>query len=214
MAAAEENKNFNLMELPLLTADKDRCIEWCKQPNLITAARFVQKLLVDIVRGGEGVLVRLLRLTSPSLAGGSTIEVEWRKVNGCLGEYAGKARNVSLCRLIPATKEPIIQDHILPGTCVMSDLWRAHDCLNDEGFQHFTVNRSLNFVDPDTGAHTQNIENTWWVAKRSLPQTGRSRDMFENYLLEFLWRRHYRTHDGFPFFVFLEHIAEIYRVNN
>ena len=95
MAAAEENKNFNLMELALLTADKDRCIEWCKQPNLITAAKFVQKLLVDIVRGGEGVLVRLLRLTS--LAGGSTIEVEWWKVNGCLGEYAGKARSVSLC---------------------------------------------------------------------------------------------------------------------
>ena len=102
MAAAEENKNFNLMELALLTADKDRC----KQPSLITAARFVQKLLVDIVRGGEGVLVRLLRLTSPSLAGGSTIEVEWWKVNGCLGEYAGKARNVWSCRLIPATKEP------------------------------------------------------------------------------------------------------------
>ena len=106
MAAAEENKNFNMMELALLTADKDRCIEWCKQPNLITAARFVQKLLVDIVRGGEGVLVRLLRLTSPSLAGGSTIEVEWWKFNGCLGEYTGKARNVWSCRLIPATKEP------------------------------------------------------------------------------------------------------------
>ena len=29
MAAAEENKNFNL------TADKDRCIEWCKQHNLL-----------------------------------------------------------------------------------------------------------------------------------------------------------------------------------
>ena len=33
MTAAEENKNFNLMELALLTADKDRCIEWCKQPT-------------------------------------------------------------------------------------------------------------------------------------------------------------------------------------
>ena len=36
MAAAEGNKNFNLMELALLTADKDRCIEWCKQHNLLT----------------------------------------------------------------------------------------------------------------------------------------------------------------------------------
>ena len=132
----------------------------------------------------------------------------------------GNMQGTKECFVVPvnsrdkATLLPIIQDRILPGTCVMSDLWRAYDCLNDEGFQHLTVNHSLNFVDPDTGAHTQNIENTLWVAKRSLPQTGRSRDMFENYLLEFLWRRHYRTHDSFPFFVFLEHIAEIYRVNN
>ena len=133
--------------------------------------------------------------------------------------FGGICRESKECLVVPVNSRdkgtllPTIQDHILPGTCVMSDLWRANDCLNDEGFQHLTVNRSLNVVDPDTGAHTQNIENTWWVAKRSLPQTGRSRDMFENYLLEFLWCRHYRTHDGFPFFVFLEHIAEIYRVN-
>ena len=31
-----------------------------------------------------------------------------------------------------ATPLPIIQDRILPGTCVMSDLWGAYDCQNDE----------------------------------------------------------------------------------
>ena len=143
---------------------------------------------------------------------GRVVEGQW--------VFGGICRETKECFVVPvssrdkATLLPIIQDRILPGTCVMSELWRAYNCLNDEGFQHLTVNHSLNFVDPDTGAHTQNIENTWWVAKRSLPQTGRSRDMFENYLLEFLWCRHYRTHDGFPFFVFLEHITEIYRVNN
>ena len=55
---------------------------------------------------------------------------------------------------------PIIRAHILPGTRVMSDKWKAYDCLQDEGYQQRTVNHSLNFVDPDTGAHTQGIENT------------------------------------------------------
>ena len=55
---------------------------------------------------------------------------------------------------------PIIQAHILPGTCVMSEMQKAYDCLKDEGYTHLTVNYSLNFVDPDTGAHTQRIENT------------------------------------------------------
>ena len=41
----------------------------------------------------------------------------------------------------------------------MSDMWKAYDCLKDEGYTHLTVNHSLNF-DPDTGAHTQRIENT------------------------------------------------------
>ena len=57
---------------------------------------------------------------------------------------------------------PIIRAHILPGTCVMSDMWKAYDCIKDEGCTHLTVNHSLNFVDPDTGANTKRIENTWW----------------------------------------------------
>ena len=57
---------------------------------------------------------------------------------------------------------PIIRAHILPGTCVMSDMWKAYDCQKDEGYTHLAVNHSLNFVDPDTGAHTERNENTWW----------------------------------------------------
>ena len=51
----------------------------------------------------------------------------------------------------------------------------AYDCLKDEGYTHLTVNDSLNFVDLDTGAHTQRIENTWWGVKRSMPSTGTSK---------------------------------------
>ncbi|GBN42122.1 hypothetical protein AVEN_156781-1 [Araneus ventricosus] len=52
----------------------------------------------------------------------------------------------------------VIEDHILAGTTVMSDCWSSYQCLSDEGFVHLTVNRSMYFVDPDTGAHTSSIE--------------------------------------------------------
>ena len=59
-----------------------------------------------------------------------------------------------------ATLLSIIQNSIRPGTTIMSDLWRAYGgipALQGMGFQHLTVNHS---VDPQTGAHTQNVERS------------------------------------------------------
>ena len=57
---------------------------------------------------------------------------------------------------------------------------------------HLTVNHSrLIFVDPDTGAHTQCIENTWCGVKRSMCLTRTSKDLFERDKQEWLWRKHY-----------------------
>ena len=46
-----------------------------------------------------------------------------------------------------------------------SNMWKAYDCLKDKGYSNLTVNHSLNFLDPDTGVHTQHNENTWWGVK-------------------------------------------------
>lgn len=48
------------------------------------------------------------------------------------------------CFMVPVKKRdsdtllPIIRDHILPGTTVISDCWRAYNCLQSEGFHHLT----------------------------------------------------------------------------
>ena len=109
--------------------------------------------------------------------------------------FGGICCQTKACFLVPVgqrdTLLPIIGAHILPGTCVMSDMWKAYNCLKDEGYTHLTVNHSLNFLDPDTGAHTQRLENTWRGVKQSMPHAGTSKDLFENYLQEWLWRQHY-----------------------
>jgi len=52
---------------------------------------------------------------------------------------------------------PIIEREVEIGTTIHSDQWRAYSSLKDHGFIHQTVNHSENFIDPNTGAHTQTI---------------------------------------------------------
>ena len=118
--------------------------------------------------------------------------------------YGGICRQRDKDKLLP-----IIRAHIFLGTCVMSDMWKAYDCLKDEGYTHLTVNHSLNFIDAATCAHTQRNENTWWGVQRSMPRTGTSKDLFESYLQEQLWRQHYGDD---PFGNIIKHIADLYEV--
>ena len=74
------------------------------------------------------------------------------------------------------------------------------------GYVHLTVNHRLNFVDPDTGAHTQRIASTWWGMKQSFPRTGGSKELFEGNLREWLWCQH---HGQDRFGNILEDIAEL-----
>lgn len=99
-----------------------------------------------------------------------------------------------------ATLLPIIQDCIRPGTTIVSDLWRAYHGIANlpAGFNHLTVNHSIHFVDPVTGANTQTVESTWNSAKRrNRKHHGTSRKMLDSYLCEFLWRRRLGNADAF-----------------
>lgn len=87
-----------------------------------------------------------------------------------------------------------IKENILPGTTVMSDCWKAYNCLSSEGFQHLTVNHSYNFVDPITTAHTQNIERIWREVRSNIPRYGRRECHMDSYIAEFYFKRKYPDH--------------------
>ena len=85
------------------------------------------------------------------------------------------------------TLVPIIQAVVKPGTTIMTDEWRAYTALNDHGFQHLTVNHSIHFVHPETGANTQRMESVWAQAKQKIKQSkGIRHEFLHLYLVEFL----------------------------
>ncbi len=109
------------------------------------------------------------------------------------------------CLFIPVPKRDafnllnIIYKHVNPGTLIISDCWAAYNDIRklDKSFEHQTVNHSLNFVDPETLAHTNSIESVWNSGKIQFKtMRGVSRKFLNSYLTEFMWRRNY-TNDRF-----------------
>jgi len=77
-------------------------------------------------------------------------------------------------------------------------MWRAYGNIDQlpEMYEHYTVNHSRNFVDPETGAHTQGIEGTWAQFKeRHKEQHGTARNLFSTYINQFVWRKQFNGPD-------------------
>ncbi|GFW13383.1 DDE_Tnp_IS1595 domain-containing protein [Trichonephila clavipes] len=105
----------------------------------------------------------------------------------------------------------VIREWILPGTTIISDCWRAYECLSDEGYRHLAVNHSLTFKDPETGAHTNAIEGTWSAIKRNLKgHTAHVEGQFDSYLAEYMWRRSNEHKMIANFKDYLKAIARVY----
>ena len=97
-----------------------------------------------------------------------------------------------------ATLIPIIRKHVLPGTEIHYDQWAAYRNLSKYGYVHKTVNHSENFVDPNSGAHTQNVECWWHHVKTKLLRLNphlKDAALLERYLQEEWWRSVNRSHD-------------------
>lgn len=86
---------------------------------------------------------------------------------------------------------PLIQEHVEAGTTIHSDSWKAYDAIDSlpEAYTHLKVNHSKNFVDPQTGSHTQNVERMWRELKRVRRRyEGINSIDIDDHIAEFLWR--------------------------
>ena len=138
-----------------------------------------------------------------------------RRVDG-VWVFGGIERDSRRCFLVTvedrsaATLIPLIKQYILPGTKIMSDCWKSYDKLEEEGYIHGTVNHSVEFVNSETGDHTQTIESTWRAVKSSLPRSGTTKDHYNSYFAEFLFRRLYLEHSDDRLMAFLRETKEVY----
>lgn len=139
---------------------------------------------------------------------GRVVDTQW--VFGGLDSVTQEGFLVAVPRRDAHTLLPILQDYVLPGTTVVSDLWRAYGTVGQMGYVHLTVNHSLNFVDPVTHATTNHVESMWARAKqRNKRECGTHRTLLPSYLMEFMWRQKYGKD---PFEKFLQHLREVYPV--
>ncbi|KAG0427267.1 hypothetical protein DMUE_5915 [Dictyocoela muelleri] len=88
------------------------------------------------------------------------------------------------------TLEEILKAIVVSSTLIVTDQANAYNKLSDIGFKHFTVCHKRNFVDPDTGAHTQTIESLWnHFKKKKHQEYGITKSRLENYCEVFCFFR-------------------------
>ena len=159
----------------------------------IIRQQMAEELATSNMIGGPGRVVELdeAKFGKQKYNRGRLVEGTW--------VIGGVERGSSSCfmKVLPlnkrdaATMIPIIQQHVAPGTTIITDCWRAYNRLSSLGYIHLTVNHSRQFVDPVTGAHTNGVEGTWTHAKRATLRRGgrRSPDSLDADLSAFAWMR-------------------------
>lgn len=164
--------------------------------------------------GGEGVVVEIdeSKFGKRKYHKGRHVEGQW--VFGGIERDSKKCFFSTVEDRSKNTLLQIIKDNIKPGTTVISDYWKAYDCLEEEGFEHLKVNHSLHFVDPETGAHTNTIESTWRALKKSLPKYGTVKSLYDTYFSQYCVRKKYIEGSDDPFLAFVDLIKRVYNPNN
>lgn len=197
---------YRFMRYNLHITDKTTC-DW---------ASFCREVLVEwcLKRegaiGGEGKIVEIdeSKFGKRKHNVGRLVEGQW--------VFGGVCRQTRQCFMVPVNQRDsqtllnVIKEKILPGTTIISDCWRAYNCLKEEGYQHLQVNHSIHFVDPhNPNVHTNTIERLWGEAKRKVPLFGRRRKHFAGYLARSLFLMAIPD-DNKRFHIFLQEAASLY----
>jgi transposase-like protein len=127
---------------------------------------------------------------------GRVVSQQW-----ILGLCVPRTREICVIPVPNRTTETLlalISEYVLPGSIIITDCWASYNRLSNYGFTHLTVNHSQNFVDPESGATTNNIESVWQKLKLAHKKRyGTHRSVLSSYMFEFMWRYKYGKDFGF-----------------
>lgn len=90
----------------------------------------------------------------------------------------------------------ILKKYVSPNATIITDCWKGYIGLDTYFRRHQTVNHSKNFISPETGAHTQSIENQWHLIKKRIHAQHAyisENDKLSLCLSEYIYRYHYRN---------------------
>lgn len=148
----------------------------------------------DTVIGGPGTIVELdeCKFGRRKYNRGHRVDGTW-VLGGVERANTAKAFFVSVPDRSTATLLPIIKAHVHEGSTVLTDMWKAYDCLQFHGFVHQSVNHSKYFKDPHTGTHTNTIEGMWNGLKIQIKPRSRTSEKIDFCLWEAVWRRQHRA---------------------
>ena len=111
---------------------------------------------------------------------------------------------------------PIIKRFIALGSTVCSDMCKAYACLANEGCQHFVVCHKEEFVNLDTGAHTQTIEGGVWSHCKTdyKKRRGCSVDDLSLWIMQWCFRRNFltKTTPNENFHIVCQTVAQYYPI--
>lgn len=94
----------------------------------------------------------------------------------------------------------VIKRYVRKGSIIITDCWRGYHRLEAEGYRHKKVNHSKNFVNPDDGSYTQNVERMWRDVREWLPRYGYRTKSLQSYLYFYLFHREIEYDDLIPTF--------------
>jgi len=97
-----------------------------------------------------------------------------------------------------------------------SNMWKAYAALEqDPTYQYGSVNHSKNFVDPDTGVHTQTVESYWGKTKLKFKSMkGVDGEQLPSYLDDRMWRDRYGRTKEQAYHSMIDHISQIPRTDH
>jgi transposase-like protein len=194
-----------------LQISKKTLIDWYRFCRDIVCYHFENEAISNDKIGGEGQIIEIDEsvFSKRKYCRGRLVKETW--------VFGGVNRNNKeelFIEIVPdRSKETlleVIKRRIKLGSTIMSDKWKSYDCLSSEGFVHYSVNHSENFVDPENrNTHTQNIESRWNIIKKHLKRKGTNVSKYlDEYLLEYCFKRKFRDN---IFDQFLIEITKKYR---